>query len=406
MSKIPGWLATSWACALLLAACGGGGNTPASPPVATTPPAIPPVMPPTSPTQPDPAPVALAVKATSYENFKAVGLAPQTLPADFGGANARAYADFSGRGVLDLFTATNTYDPQSSTPATASASRFAFWRKGADGSYAPDATLLDSSEGCIHPRKAIVADFNGDGRPDIFVACHGYDAAPFPGEKNKVVLSQSNGRYTIRDASDEIGFLHAASAADLNGDGRIDVVAVNNFYPQSAIAFLNNGDGSCTRETSNRFSAAIASKPYFSVELVDVDEDGKPDLVLGGHEWNDNGAPGAATVVLRNPGDFDFRNVQPVVLPALAGEGVVLDFVLGGSGATRAIWVLRTSGGDGTFYQSRVVEKVLWPSLSASVVSSLRPGQWIPWIIPATVNGQQIIAADAAQSELLIPRGD
>lgn len=403
MLKIPRWAAPS-ACAILLAGCGGGGGgTPAAPPVATTSP-IAPVQP-----QPDtlvPAPVALAIKATSYENFKAVGLTPHTLPANFASANARAYADFSGRGVLDLFTATNTYDPQSSTPATASASRFEFWRKGADGSYAPDATLLDSSEGCIHPRKAIVADFNGDGRPDILVACHGYDAAPFPGEKNKVVLSQSNGRYTIRDASDDIGFFHAASAADLNGDGRIDVVAVNNFDPQSAIAFLNNGDGRFTREAGNRFPAAVASKPYFSVELVDVDEDGEPDLVLGGHEWNDNGAPGAATVVLRNPGDFDFRNVQPVVLPALAGEGVVLDFVLSGSGATRTIWVLRTSGGDGTFYQSRVVQKVLWSSLNASVASSLRPGQWIPWIIPATVNGQQVIAADAAQSGLLISRGD
>jgi len=361
-------------------------------------------MPPTSPTQPEPAPVALAVKATSYENFKAVGLAPQALPAGFGGANARAYADFSGRGVLDLFTATNTYDPQTSTPDSASASRFDFWRKGADGSYTRNASLLVSNDGCIHPRKALVADFNGDGRPDVFVACHGYDAAPFPGEKNKVVLSQPDGAYAIRDAAPDVGFFHAASAADLNGDGRIDVVVVNNFDPQSAIAFLNNGDGSFTRETGNRFPAAIASKPYFSVELVDIDEDGKPDLVLGGHEWNDNGAPGAATVVLRNPGDFDFRNVQPVVLPALAGEGVVLDFVLGGSGATRAIWVLRTSGGDGTFYQSRVVQKVIWPSLSASVVSNLRPGQWIPWIIPATVNGQKVIASDAAQSGLVIPR--
>jgi len=398
MLKMSRWMTTSSACALLLAACGGGGSsTPSAPPVAGTPPIAP-----VQPVPVIPAPLPLAVKATSYENFKAVGLVPQTLPASFGGANARAYADFSGRGVLGLFTATNTYDPQTSTPATASPSRFAFWRKGADGGYTQDTSLLAANEGCIHPRKALVADFNGDGRPDIFVACHGYDAAPFPGEKNKVVLSQPNGGYAIRNASDDIGFFHAASAADLNGDGRIDVVAVNNFDPQSAVAFLNNGDGSFTRETINRFPAAIGSKPYFSVELVDVDEDGKPDLILGGHEWSDNGAPGAATVVLRNPGDYRFRDVQPTVLPALAGEGVVLDFVLTGSGATRAIWVLRTSGGDGTFYGSRVVQKVLWPSLTASVAASLRPGQWVPWIIPATVNGQKVIAADAAQSGLMI----
>ena len=73
--------------------------------------------------------------------------------------------------------------------------------------------------GCIHPRKAIVADFNGDGRPDIFVACHGYDATPFPGEANKVVLSQPNGTYVTSNASADVGFHHGAAAADLNGDG-------------------------------------------------------------------------------------------------------------------------------------------------------------------------------------------
>jgi hypothetical protein len=386
--------------AVMLSGCGGGGGSdaPASPPVVPAPPA------PVVPAQPAPntPPGALAVKATSYENFKAVALTPQNLPASVVGENARGFADFTSRGGLDLFTASLTYDLRRSTPSTATASRFEFWRKQADGSYVLDKTLLSSNEGCIHPRKAAVADFNNDGRPDVFVACHGWDAAPFPGEKNKVVLSQPNGTYAIQNASDDVGFFHAATAADLNGDGFVDVVVVNNFDPQAAVALLNKGNGTFARETTNRFPAAIRSKPYFSVELVDVNEDGKLDLIMGGHEWNEGAAAGAATVVMLSAGNSSFQNVTPIVLPAVANEGVVLDFTVTGTGTTRAIWVLRTSGGDGTFYQSRVVQKVMWPSLTSSVASSLRPGQWIPWIIPATVSGQNVIAGDASQAGLII----
>lgn len=59
-------------------------------------------------------------------------------------------------------------------------------------------------------------------------------------------------------------------------------------------------------------------------------------------------------------------------LPAVANEGVVLDFTVldaDGDGANE-IYVVRTSGGDGTFYQSRTVQRVLTGTPSASA----RPG--------------------------------
>ena len=379
-----------------LAACGGGssGAPSAVAPSVTQGAVNGPATEPVKESTPQPAVRVLA--ATSYENFKNVGLTSQTLPSwDL----ARAYGDFSGSGQLDFFRAVETYDL--SLPASqATPSRFEFYKKQADGSFILSPALLPQSSGCIHPRKAIVADFNKDGRPDVFVVCHGYDKAPFPGEKNKVVLSQANGTYQVTDASDDIGFFHGATAADLNGDGKIDVLVVNNFDPERAFVLLNDGSGRFTRESLPRLPTSIRNKPYFSVELVDINEDGKLDLLLGGHEWE-----GASTSIFLNPGSNNFTGVTPINIPAVANEGVVLDFTVTGSGTTRALWILRTSGGDGTFYQSKVIQKVQYPLTSnTSVVLNQRPARWVPWLIPAVVNGANVITSDNAADAVALPQ--
>lgn len=311
----------------------------------------------------------------------------------------RAYGNFTGSGRLDLFRAVLTYDV-SKPQSAATPGRFEFWAKQADGSFIRNTTLLPQSDGCMHPRKPIVADFNGDGRPDVFVACHGYDASPFPGERNKVVLSQADGSYRISDASSDVGFWHGASAADLNGDGKIDVVLVNNFDPDRALAMINDGNGRFTREAVSRMPRSMRNQGgFFSIELADVNEDGRLDLIVGGHEFEN-----APTAIFLNPGSNDFSSVNPTIVPAVPNEGVVLDFTLTGTGAGRTLWVVRTSGGDGSFYQSRTVQRVAYPSMSSTVVLQQRPAAWIPWLIPATVNGAAVVASDNAQEGVSIPQ--
>ena len=65
----------------------------------------------------------------------------------------------------------------------------------------------------INPREIVSGDFNRDGRADIFVAAHGYDAAPFPGETNLLLLSNADGTYTDRSATlpQAPDFSHSAS---------------------------------------------------------------------------------------------------------------------------------------------------------------------------------------------------
>ena len=91
------------------------------------------------------------------------------------------------------------------------------------------------------------------------------------------------------------------------------------------------------------------------------------------------------------------------VLPAVPNEGVVLDFTLTGSGESRALWVVRTSGGDGSFYQSRTVQKVKWTSMQSTIPLRERPAQWFQWSIPTTVAGKAVIASDDAAAGVAIP---
>jgi hypothetical protein len=87
--------------------------------------------------------------------------------------------------------------------------------------------ILSNNVGCLHPRKAVVADFDGSGKPGVFFACHGFDAPPYPGEQPHFLLPQSNGTYQNVTLPFS-GYFHGASAADFNGNGHADIVVTDN----------------------------------------------------------------------------------------------------------------------------------------------------------------------------------
>ncbi len=143
-------------------------------------------------------------------------------------------------------------------------------------------------------RDIVVADFNNDGRPDVYYPDSGEEVAPDPpGYHDTLILSTSAGK--LVDATTNIprqaDFTHSAAAADIDLDGDIDLfvgnIGGNAGYTGNCCSiqiWVNDGQG--------RFTIAPGRLPpeiedgnqntFTASAFADVDGDGSVDLILGG----------------------------------------------------------------------------------------------------------------------------
>jgi hypothetical protein len=173
-----------------------------------------------------------------------------------GGAGSVAIADLNGDGKPDLAVAKRNSD------------NVRVFLGVGNGTFAPP-TEFAAGQG---PLSVAVRDLNGDGKPDLAFA-------NFDGGDVSVLLGLGNGAfappasYAVGAQTQEVTMI---AAADLNGDGKPDLaVAINSGGANGNVSvLLNLGNGT--------FGAAIAHAAHQgtgSVAVADLNADGRLDLV-------------------------------------------------------------------------------------------------------------------------------
>jgi hypothetical protein len=137
-----------------------------------------------------------------------------------------------------------------------------------DGTFQPGVAYeTGATGGGIGAMSVAVADLNGDGKPDLVVANFqnstvGVLQGKGDGTFQPVALYSSGGSYAM-----------SVAVADMNGDGRPDVV-VGNYYGTVGV-LLGNGDGTLQPALS-----LTVSDEASSVAVADVNGDGRPDILV------------------------------------------------------------------------------------------------------------------------------
>ena len=274
-------------------------------------------------------------------------------------------------------------------------------------------SAMNYASGGFYAVSVAVADVNGDGKPDLIVANACASSTNCLNSSVAVLLGNGDGTFQAALSYDP-GGLDAQSVvvADVNGDGKPDlVVTLCALSGQSSCGdvyggvgvLLGNGDG--TFQAAMKYnSGAVGAK---SVAVADVNGDGKPDLLVAnlcissciGDPYGDVG-------VLLGNGDGTFQaamnygsggfNAVSVAVADLNGNGKP-DLILANENAScdncGSIGVL-LGNGDGIFQ-------------TAAIYGPSSSGGYLGALALADFNGDGMLdVASGAGNTVLLGNGD
>lgn len=188
--------------------------------------------------------------------------------------SAAAFFDANGDGFPDLYLAKGGYallEPNSNELQDK------LYLNDGKGSFSFNSAalplLIASSKSCVRP-----CDYNNDGKIDLFIGGRivpgQYPVAP----QSYLLTNNGDGTFANTPAPfGTVGMVTDAQWADLDGDGRKDLVICGEFMPLTV--YLNAKTGFVDK------TADYFGKPqggfWNSVTIADVDGDSKPDIIAG-----------------------------------------------------------------------------------------------------------------------------
>src|SRR6266704_3113392 len=235
---------------------------------------------------------------------------------DSGGQNAVsiAVADVNSDGKPDAVVTDNC------VTSTCDAGAVGVLLGNGDGTFQ---AAVNYTSGGLSPSSVVVGDVNGDGKPDLLVGNIYMGNGNYSRGSVGLLLGNGDGTFLGPVSFDSGGeYAYGVAAGDINGDGKLDLF-VANFCADSTCAsggvavFLGKGDGSF-QPVVTYGSGGLDS---YSVAVGDVNEDGKPDLLVANYYSADGNYYSNGTVgVLLGNGDGTF---QAAVSYGSGGSGPV-----------------------------------------------------------------------------------
>jgi len=270
--------------------------------------------------------------------------APLTL-ATGNGPSAVVGADLNGDGRLDLVVA-NFSD------STVSVLR----NKTVPGTAASFAARQNFAAG-ESPDAVAIGDVNGDGKPDLLIVNHGIINAPTvsvllntttPGATTLTFAVQK--QFPIGDQPGSIAL------ADLNGDGRLDIIVGNSSSEANASVLLNTTVPGAAVASFAPQQKLATGEFVRAVAATDVNGDGKPDIIVGDNSGTvsvllNTTAPGASVPSFAVAQNFIVGEATVQVIPVdIDGDGKV--DIVSANYANRGVVILRNTTVPGSMTAS------------------------------------------------------
>ena len=283
-----------------------------------------------------PALIVVIIAAASLAPMRALGgglnFLPQKVLSTGTGSNPSSVcvADFNGDGKMDMV---NT------NQGTAS---LLVWFGFGNGTFQSSPTLYNTSP---NPFGVSALDVNGDGKLDLVT--FGYASSV-----GSVLLGNGDGTFQPHLDYSYFGMAYTLSIADVNLDGKPDLgVVFTQQQSSTGEILLGNGDGTF----QSPINVTLASAATYGVVLLDVNADGKPDMITTNLQ--------ALTVsVLLGNGDGTFRAHVDYTTGGNAAMGLFVadlnndtkpDIVTGNLNIGSGMMSVLLGNGDGTFKARR-----------------------------------------------------